>query len=172
MRVLVAVPVVSVVVIAAAYVAIIVNQPSHPDVFVVPFVAGYMVATAVLLAVSLLESPRVVSLRPALRGAAAGGLLVMGVLALFSIGLPLMFAGALATAATVGTVRRHPSRTAIGSAAAGAAVAFVVLVVGFDVAWRIIVCPPSGEMGGTQPGLFVSGIAYDCSNGRLTIASP
>src|SRR3977135_1858193 len=67
------------------------NTPSTqvgaaPDVFTVPFVAVYLVAVAGLLAASLMHRLRP-SLRFALRTAAASGLLVLGVLSLFSIGL-------------------------------------------------------------------------------------
>jgi hypothetical protein len=62
------------------------------------------VVVAALLAASLMRrlSP---ALRLPLRAASAGGLLVLGVLALFSIGLPLVVAGAMATGATVRTLR-------------------------------------------------------------------
>jgi len=68
------------------------------------FVAIYLVAVAALLAASLMHRLRH-SLRFALRTAAASGLLVLGVLSLFSIGLPLVVAGAMATGATVRTLR-------------------------------------------------------------------
>ena len=73
-------------------------QPgSRPGIVgVVPFVAGYMFVMAVLLWLSIVDRPALASMRPAMRAAAAAGLLVLGVIAAFSIGLPIIVAGILA----------------------------------------------------------------------------
>src|ERR1700694_5540908 len=65
----------------------------QPDAFTVPFVAGYLALMAVALWLSLLDRPTLVTLRPALRATAAAGLLVLGILAAMSIGLPIFAAG-------------------------------------------------------------------------------
>src|SRR5512135_3608222 len=72
------------------------------DVLTVPFVTAYMLLMAGLLAASLRRALPA-NLRMPMRAAAAGGLLVLGILALFSIGLPLVVAGAMATGSTVRT---------------------------------------------------------------------
>jgi len=151
------------------------NTPSTqagaaPDVFTVPFVAIYLVAVAALLAASLMHRLRP-SLRFALRTAAASGLLVLGVLSLFSIGLPLVVAGAMATGATVRTLR-GPVLTFSSLFAVGAAVtAVVVLIAGFEVTERLIVCPAHGSSGGGGTGFVTGPYYYDCVDGRLTFHS-
>lgn len=54
------------------------------------------------------------------------------------------------------------------SAIVGAGLAIVVLIAGLAVTWQIIVCPPTGESGGTTVGLVTSSYAYECSDGVLT----
>src|ERR1700694_2206572 len=143
-----------------------------PNAYTVPFLAGYLVLMAALLMVSLLRLPRP-GWRMPLRGAAAGGLLVLGVLALMSVGLPLLIAGGLATAATVRTLR-VPQTKATLSAVASAVVAVAVLLTGFAVSGRIISisCPPTGSMSGGGSGGFLSGpYYYECVDGPLTYQS-
>lgn len=170
---LVAVAVVSLFAIVAGYIAIIRSQGAPPpdNVTTVPFVAGYLLAMAGLLGVSLVERSGIVRLRPALRGAAAGGLLPMGVLALMSIGLAIVIVAGLAIAATVLALTARPSLKATSSAVAAAIVAVVVLAVGFDISWQTIVCPATGQSGGTTVGLFGNGTGYECNDGVLTITS-
>src|ERR1700730_1438398 len=110
------------------------------DSYTVPFVAGYLLVLAALLIASLMPLPGPAWRMP-LRAAAAGGLLVLGVLAIFSVGLPLVIAGALATGATVRTLRGPQLTRASLSAIAAAVLAVVVLVGGFEVTQRVIVCP-------------------------------
>ncbi len=152
----------------AAYLLLILGQGgAQPDIVTVGFVASYLVLLAALLAASLSRRWSAV-VRLSLRAGATGGLLVMGVLAIFSIGLPLLIAGAMATGATVRTLR-GPFLTASSlSAVAAAAVAVVVLVAGFEVTERLIVCPAHGSSGGGGTGLVTGPYYYDCIDGRLS----
>src|SRR5260370_42162138 len=78
----------------ALYLFVIFNQsPRAPDVLTVPFVASFIQLTAILIGISLLSLPAVVRLRPALRGGAAAGLLVLGVIGAVSVGGPPFLAG-------------------------------------------------------------------------------
>jgi hypothetical protein len=169
-RVLVAVPIVGMLAIVAGYIAILRSQDGVPpsDVLTVPYVAGYMLLMALLLAVSLLERPAIARLRPALRGAAAAGLWVLGVLALFSIGLAIVVCAALATAATVLTLTARPSLKATISAVVAGIVSVVVLAVGFQITASHIVCPATGQSGGTTAGFLTNGFSYECNDGVLT----
>jgi hypothetical protein len=155
----------------AAYLLLILGQGgSKPDIVTVGFVASYLALLAALLAASLSRRWRA-SVRLSLRAAATGGLLVLGVLAIFSIGLPLLIAGAMATGSTVRTLR-GPFLTASSlSAVAAAAVAVAVLVAGFEVTERLIVCPAHGSSGGGGTGLVTGPYYYDCINGQLTFHS-
>jgi hypothetical protein len=155
----------------AAYLLLIAGQGrDRPDVVTVAFVASYLVALAALMAASLMRRWNAV-VRLSLRAAAAGGLLVLGVLAIFSIGLPLLIAGAMATGATVRTLRGPFLTAASLSAVAAAVVAVAVLVAGFEVTERLIVCPAHGSSGGGGTGLVTGPYYYDCVNGQLTFHS-
>ena len=146
------------------------NVEDAPAASIVPFIAAYLVVIAALLAASLMRwfSPAV---RLPLRAGAAGGLLVLGVLALFSIGLPLVVAGAMATGATVRTLR-GPLVTSSSLWSVGAAViAVVVLITGFEVTERMIVCPVHGYSGGGGTGFVTGPYYYDCIDGRLSFHS-
>jgi hypothetical protein len=98
----------------------------QPDAFTVPFVAGYLALMAVLMWLSLLDQPRLTPLRPVLRGAGAAGLLVLGVIAAFSIGLPIFAAGVLATIAAVRALAGPQRRNASLSEVAAAVIAVIV----------------------------------------------
>jgi hypothetical protein len=170
-RVLVAVPVVLVTAIAAGYLAIIESQdgPREPTVLVAPFIAGFLGLMAFLLLLSLLGARPIVTLRPALRAASGAGLLVLGGLAIFSIGLPILFTAAPAIAALVITISQRPAGGAVLSAAAAAVVTVALLFAGLEFTWHYLVCPPAGLGAGTTPGIFVRGYSYECSYGHLTI---
>jgi hypothetical protein len=169
-RVLVAVPVVCLAALIAAYLAILKGQGDPPtaDVLTVPFVAGYLALMAGLLLVSLLNARWIVALRPALRAGPSAGLLLFGVLALFSIGLPIVVLAGFATAATVLTLVAKPSAAAIGMAVLAGVVSVALAVGGFEFAWHYLVCPPTGQSGGTTAGFFDS-ISYECNDGTLTV---
>lgn len=154
--------------IVALYLSIIRSQggPSTPDVLTVPFVAAYQLLMAVLLGVSLLAPA---GARPALRGAAAGGLFVLAVLALFSIGVAILLVAGLAIAATVLAIVERPGARSVVSAVLAGVLAVLLLVAGFEFAWHYLVCPPTGEMGGTTAGFFGDSIAFDCKDGVLTV---
>ena len=174
-RVLVAVAFVTIVGTDAVYMELIRNQgspgsPGDPAVLVPVFVAFYLVAMALLLALSLAAAAPLMKARPALRAAASAGLLVMGLVAAFSIGVPLLIAGMLAVAATILSLRARSTLQTWVSAAAAATIALVVLVVGFQASWNYIQCPATGQGSGTTAGFF-GGSSYTCNGGRLIIGS-
>ena len=152
----------------AAYLSLIASQGEPlPDALTVPFVAGYLALIAVLLWLSLREGPRWVKLRPPFRAAAAGGLLVFGVLELFSIGLPLVVAGALATGAAVRALAGPRMKQALLLEVSAAVVALVVLVGGLEVTQRVIICPAHGSAGGSGSGLVTGAYEWQCTEGHL-----
>jgi hypothetical protein len=155
-----------------AYWLLIKGQGDAPpdSVAVVPFVSGYMLVMAVLLALSLGGHPRLVLLRPAMLAFAAAGLIVLGIFAAFSIGVPIFVAGILAAAAAVRALVGTKRNTMLSEVAAGV-IAVVVLVGGFAVTQRIIVCPPSGTMGGGGSGFLTGAYHYQCVDGTLTMYS-
>lgn len=155
----------------AVYLLLIRSQAEvAPDVFTVPFVAGYLLVMAALLGTSLARLPNP-SWRMPLRAGAAGGLLLLGIIAAFSIGLPLVLAGILATGSAVRTLKGPvwTPTALLGVAAALAAVA--VLVTGFEVTERIIECPSSGTMSGGGSGFVTGPYHYECVDGHLSFHS-
>ncbi len=155
----------------AAYLLLKVGQSDTAIyVFTVAFVACYLVALAALLGASLMRRWSA-GIRLSLRAGAAAGLLVLGVLAISSIGLPLLIAGAMATGATVRTLRGPFVTPSSLSAVAAAVLAVVVLVVGFEVTERAIVCPAHGSASSGGTGLVTGPYFYDCINGQLTFHS-
>jgi hypothetical protein len=170
-RVLVAVAIVLALVADGLYLAIVFNQGVQPpESFTTPFVASYLLLLAIALGVSLM-SRWGVAVRTVLRAASAAGLLVLGVLALMSIGLALVIAGAMAFAATVRTLRRPLLTTSNLLGAASAVIAVAVLVAGFEVTGRMIVCPAQGSMSGGGSGFLTGPYYYDCVNGNLNYHS-
>jgi len=147
------------------------GDPPPDSVATVPFVSGYMLLMAALLGLSLFGHPRLVILRPAMLAFAVAGLLLLGFFALFSIGLPLFIAGILAAIAAIRELILRNSKSALLSGVAAGAIALIVLVGGFEVTQRIIVCPPSGTMGGGGSGFLTSPYHYTCANGKLTLYS-
>lgn len=153
------------------YVVLISGQPSQPpDKLTVPFVALYMAVMVGLLGLSLIKLPRVVALRPALRAGAAGGLLMFGALAIFSIGLPILAAGAVATGAALRTFGSS-ERTAVISEVAAVVIAVAVLVTGLEITERVVLCPLQGSESGSGAGLLTGPYHYECINGHLTYQS-
>lgn len=133
----------------------------------VPFITGFMVLMAVLLWLSLLGRSALVALRPALRAAPAAGLLLLGFLALFSIGLPIFLAGILALIGCVLALVDADAKRAVLSGVAAAVIAVTVLVAGFEVTQRMILCPPTGTMGGGGSGFLTGPYHYECVDGIL-----
>jgi hypothetical protein len=164
-RRLVAIAAVIVVAADIGYLLIIRAQESSEPNQVVPFAAAYLVLMAATLGVSLIDRPFIVRSRPALRAASAAGLLVMGVLALMSIGLALVVAGGLATAASVRTESTGPSWSGVPIRLGAALVAVVILLAGYEVSSRLIQCPNQGSAGGT--GGLVFSFSWECVNGHV-----
>ena len=151
------------------YVLLIRSQGEpQPDAFTVPFVAGYLALMAVALWLSLLDSPLLASLRPALRGAPAAGLLLLGIFAGFSIGLPIFAAGVLAAIVAIRALAGPRLRNAVLSQIAAAVIAVTVLLGGFELTQRLILCPSTGTISGSGSGFITGGYHYQCVDGTLT----
>jgi hypothetical protein len=117
--------------IEVLYVSLIAAQGgAEPGSYVPHFIAGYLVLMAVLIVVALIPSPRVAGLRVPFRAAAAGGLLVFGMLLAMAFGLPIVLAGLLVGFALSRTKSR-PAQWWMGAAASLTSVA--VLLAGFQL---------------------------------------
>src|SRR2546421_12593349 len=112
-----------------------------PQFLRVPLVATFIALMAICAALSSRASAA--PWRPLLLGASAAGLLLLGYFGIFSIGLPLLVAGALALVGLIGTLSLEGGppagsgkAVAAGMAAAGAGLAGVVLRAGLPGAER------------------------------------
>jgi len=145
------------------YLGLVRSQGGSPsdNPLITPFVASYLAAVAAALIVSLAAPPAV---KVGLRAGASAGLVVMALLAAFSIGIALLLPAGLGVAATVVTVARAPGWRGVIAAIAGSFVAVSILAAGFVASWSYISCPPSGESGGTT----ATGTSYSCASGVLT----
>lgn len=125
-----------------------------------------MVVTAVLLLLSLLNLSLLAQARPALRAAAAAGLLVLGVIAAFSIGLPIFGAGILAAIAA-GRALAGPDRMKrVLTEIAAAIVAVAVLIAGFEISGHV---PTDGFDERKRDRFVTGGYNWECDNGELHI---
>jgi hypothetical protein len=134
----------------------------------VPFVAAYLgvVALSALLSTFVPAG----TWRVALLGASSSGLLILGFLALFSIGLPLVIMGLLMAATLVRAIERaNRSGFSAGASVVGALTALLVLLAGLWITERIIACPP-GAVSGGGTGFLSGSYSYTCQNGRTTVA--
>jgi hypothetical protein len=146
------------------YYGVVVGQGGHDPIrWRVPFVATFIAVLAMTAALSARSSSR--AWRPGLLGLGAIGLLAMGFIAIFSIGLPLLLAGALAFISL--TASRQPA--GLLKAGAGALIALVIFVGGFEFSERAIACAPTVVETGSGSGLLSGPYHYTCVNGKLTL---
>ena len=155
----------------ALYVALIRSQGSAPQPYLPVFVAGYLVLMAALIAIALIPRPALARARPAVRIAATTGLVVLGFVAAFSIGVPLLAAGLLVLVALVRSAPVAPPRFAFVSGVVAGSLALVLLITGLEVTDRLVVCPDRGTASGTGRGLVTGAYHYECNEGTLSFHS-
>jgi hypothetical protein len=147
---------------------------SDPQFLRVPFVAIFIALMAICAALSSRASAT--RWRPLLLGVSAAGLLLLGYFAMFSIGLPLVLAGVLASLGLINALgqarfsRETSGKAAVAMAAGGAVLAVVVLLAGFSFAELAVQCPSNGVESGSGPSLLGGSYQYSCVNGKLTIS--
>jgi hypothetical protein len=151
------------------------QSAGDPQFLRVPFVATFIALMAICAALSSRASAG--RWRPLLLGASAAGLLLLGYFGLFSIGLPLLVAGALALVGLIGTLSLTRGSTAgsgqaaaAGMAVGGAVLAVAVLVAGFSLAEGAIRCPARGIESGGGTGILGGSYQYSCADGKLTLS--
>lgn len=159
----------------ALYLGIVSTQGASPPQFLrVPFVAAFIAIMAVCAALSPRVSARL--WRPLLLGSSAAGLLLLGFFAMFSIGLPLVVAGVLASYGLINALGQarssgEPSgKAAVTMALGGAVLAVLVLLVGLSLTELAIRCPANGIESGSGGVLLGGPYQYSCDNGELTIS--
>jgi hypothetical protein len=150
------------------YFGVVVSQGGHDPIrWRVAFVATFIAVLAMTAALSARASAS--AWRPALLGLSAIGLLAMGFIAIFSIGFPLLIAGSLAFVALVVSLTASRQPASLLKAGAGALIALVIFVGGFEASERAIACAPTGVETGSGSGLLSGPYHYTCVNGKLTL---
>lgn len=150
------------------YYGIIVGQGGHDPIrWRVAFVATFIAVLAITAALSARASST--AWRPALLGLTTIGLLAMGFIAIFSIGLPLLVAGALAFIALLLSLRASRQPAGLLQAGAAALIALAIFFGGFEASERAIACSPTGFESGSGSGLLSGPYHYTCINGTLTV---
>ena len=148
------------------YIGLIEAQGPDFQPYVPRFVASYLAVMAALIGIALVPRPEIAAVRVPMR--AAAGLITLGFIAAFSIGLPLVAAGVLTTVALTRTSRQPGSGLRRLARLGAALLAVGLLVAGFEITGRLIVCPETGTGGGTSAGFVTGGDSYQCSQGTLT----
>ena len=115
---------------AIGYIRLLGQQDNWPGIdarqaLVLTLLAGFAIVSAIG------TFARAISVRAATSAACAAGLLALGFLGLFSVGLPLMVAGALALIAWLTVFRAARGRDTLAVSAAGAIAAIAILAGGF-----------------------------------------
>jgi hypothetical protein len=147
---------------------------SSPQFLRVPFVAAFIALLAICGALSSRASAA--RWRPLLLGVSATGLILIGFLGIFSIGLPLVVAGVLASLGLINALGQarasgEPAgKAAVTMAVGGAVLAVVVLLVGVSLTELAIRCPANGIESGSGGVLLAGPYQYSCDNGKLTIS--
>lgn len=121
--------VVAVVAIDVLYVTLIAGQGGPQGSRVPLFVSGYLAIMAALVMLAVAPLPEIERFRVPLRAAAAGGLLVLGMIAAFSIGVLIVGAGLLVGFALARTKSR-PAQWWTGVVAT--LISICVLLAGFQ----------------------------------------
>jgi hypothetical protein len=137
------------------YVSQIIGPPGgRPDPLVwrSPFVAFFIAVMAI--AAALAVRPSAAAWRTILVGLSAVGLVAMGYLGIFSIGLPLLVAGLGLLVVLIGAVAASGQPAGVLRAAAGGLLALVIFFGGLELTARAIMCPAHGFEGGTGSSFF------------------
>ena len=148
------------------YLGTIATQQGSASQFLrVPFIAAFIALMAICAALSSVASAG--RWRPLLLGMSAAGLILLGYLAMFSIGLPLVLAGVLAALGLIKALADARSsgeglgRAAFTTAAASAVLGVVILLAGVSFTELAIRCPATGQEGGS--GFSLLGGSYQYS---------
>ena len=122
------------------------------------------------IAAALAVRPSAAGWRTILLGLSSLGLLAMGDLGIFPIGLPLLVAGLGLLIVLIGAVAASRQPAGVLRAAAGGLLALVIFFGGLELTARAISCRPAhGFEGGTGSSFSGGPYHYLCIDGKLTI---
>ena len=148
------------------YVILLRAQPDDPQSLRPPFIVGLIALLAV--AALLASSTWARASRLPLLAFAATGLMALGFLAGFSIGVALLAAGLLLLLAALQPDAVAP-RVHRPVVVASASAALLILVVGMQLTEFPTGCPTTGYSAGSGTALITRDYHWTCINGKLTI---
>lgn len=132
-----------------------------------PFIAAFIAVMAIAVALTLRSSAS--RWRTLLLGLSSIGLMAIGFVGIFSIGLPLLAAGLASLAVLIGILLASPRRSEVLKAAAGGLLALAIFFSGLELTAQAISCPAHGFEGGTGSSFLGGPYHYLCVDGKLTI---
>jgi predicted ABC-type exoprotein transport system permease subunit len=150
------------------YLYVLHTQSATDNTLRAPFITALIATAAVIALLAQIARPR--ALQQLLWAFAAATLLIIGVLALFSIGALLMIAGALVGTALV-RPPLLPGPLRIAATVIGVIAATVVSVVGLQMTSYMVSCAGIGDGSGTSTTFLGSSYSWTCSGGRLTVTA-
>ncbi len=149
------------------YVSVILQGATHGRTLRAPYVATFIAAMAMAAALSV--RPSASRWQVFLLSVSAIGLLAMGFIAIFSIGLALLAAGALGAIGLIGALIASRQPWGLLQAIAGGVTALLIFFGGFELTERVITCPAKGYASGGGAGFLSGPYHYTCVNGTLTL---
>ena len=135
----------------------------------VPFVVGFIGVMA--LSAALASWRRLERRAPLLLSWSAAGLVSLGLLAMFSIGIAILIGAVPVVVAGAFALRRAHQPGGWLQAVGGLVLALAVLAAGIQLTELPVGCPPTGYMEGSGSGLFSGPYHWQCVNGTLTVAA-
>ncbi len=149
-----------------AYLALIHSQGATDGSLRVPFIASLIAVSGVCaMAAAVLRDSKARSL---LLGFAGALMLVLGILALFDIGLLLIIAGVFVVLAIVRSARRQ-LRWRLSLTLIGAAAAVAVVIGGCQWTSYPVTCPVAGDASGSGTTFLGGSYTWTCHDGTVTV---
>ena len=150
----------------AGYLLILHGQSASDGTLRSVFVA-VVIAVASLAAATARLANRAM-LQRLLLAFAAAVFLILGVLSLFSIGMPLIAAGVVASVAEL-NLRGNNRPAAIAATCMGLALAVAVALAGLQWTSYPVQCPSPGDSAGSGNTFFGSSFSWTCHAGHITV---
>jgi len=148
------------------YVYIVTRQGGDDGTLRVPFVMAFIAVCGIVCLVSVVVPLK--GARLVLLSFSSIGMLVLGFLAAFSIGLLLWLAAVPALIASFRLLVSPLPR--ILSFVTGGVIALLVLAAGMWATQFPVRCPPGGASSGSGVGFLTGDYHWTCVNGKLTVA--
>ena len=151
------------------YLALIQSQASERVLSLrAPFVAGFIGVMA--LSAGLSSWRRFDRYAPLLLGLSASGLVAIGLIAIFSVGILILLAAVPIMVSAVQSLLRVQKPIGVLQAVGGLVLAVAVFLAGIQLTEIPLACPARGYVAGSGSGLLSGPYHWTCVNGKLMVA--